>query len=39
MQFDYDVIILGGGMAGLTLAMQIKQRQQDISIARKMVKS
>ena len=33
MQFDYDVIILGGGMAGLTLAMQIKQKQADISIA------
>jgi flavin-dependent dehydrogenase len=33
MQFDYDVIILGGGMAGLTLAMQIKQKQATISIA------
>ena len=33
MQHDYDVIILGGGMAGLTLAMQIKQKQPDISVA------
>ncbi len=33
MQFDYDVIILGGGMAGLTLAMQLKQKQADISVA------
>ena len=33
MQTDYDVIILGGGMAGLTLAMQIKQKKSDASIA------
>jgi flavin-dependent dehydrogenase len=33
MQYDYDVIILGGGMAGLTLAMQIKQREPKIKIA------
>ena len=33
MNNDFDVIILGGGMAGLTLALQIKQRNANISIA------
>jgi len=32
MKKDYDVIILGGGLAGLTLAMQIKQQKPAISI-------
>ena len=33
MKQNYDVIILGGGLAGLTLARQIKQRESGISIA------
>jgi flavin-dependent dehydrogenase len=33
MSQDYNVIILGGGLAGLTLARQIKQREPAISIA------
>jgi len=33
MQNNYDVIILGGGLAGLTLAMQMRQQEPTISIA------
>lgn len=33
MKTQYDVVILGGGLAGLTLAMQLKKNEQDISIA------
>ena len=29
---SYDVAILGGGLAGLTLALQIKQERPDTSI-------
>ena len=29
---DHDVLILGGGLAGLTLAMQLRQRFADIDI-------
>jgi flavin-dependent dehydrogenase len=29
----YDVVIMGGGLAGLTLAIQMKQRRPDTSIA------
>ena len=29
---QYDVAILGGGLAGLTLALQLRQRQPDISM-------
>ena len=32
MQDRYDVIILGGGLAGLTLSIQLKKRQPGISI-------
>lgn len=32
MAYDCDVVILGGGLAGLTLAMQIKGQESDISI-------
>lgn len=30
---DFDVIILGGGMAGLTLAMQLKKNEPELNIA------
>jgi len=33
MRTQYDVIILGGGLAGLTLAMQLKKNEENISIA------
>lgn len=29
---NYDLVILGGGLAGLTLALQLKQSKSDISI-------
>ena len=32
MQQQYDVIIAGGGLAGLTLAIQLKREKSDISI-------
>lgn len=32
MQSEYDVIILGGGLAGLTLSMQIKMANPEVSI-------
>ena len=32
MQQTYDVIILGGGLAGLTLSIQLKQSNPEISI-------
>ena len=32
MQTQYDVIIPGGGLAGLTLAIQLKRAKPDISI-------
>lgn len=32
LQAKYDVIIAGGGLAGLTLALQLKQTKPDISI-------
>jgi flavin-dependent dehydrogenase len=33
MNKQYDVAILGGGLAGLTLALQLKQRAPDMKIA------
>lgn len=32
MQTKYDVVILGGGLAGLTLSLQLKQKNPQISI-------
>ena len=32
MSLQYDVVILGGGMAGLTLSLQLKKAKPDISI-------
>ena len=32
MNNKYDVVILGGGLAGLTLSLQLKQAKKDISI-------
>ena len=32
MQQQYDVVILGGGLAGLTLSIQLKNAKPDISI-------
>ncbi|MGB0914633.1 MAG: NAD(P)/FAD-dependent oxidoreductase [Crocinitomicaceae bacterium] len=32
MQNEYDVIVLGGGLAGLTLSMQLKMSNPEISI-------
>ena len=29
---DYDVVVLGGGLAGLTVAIQIKQRRPETSV-------
>ena len=31
-QQHYDTIILGGGLAGLTLAMQLKQQNPEIKV-------
>lgn len=33
MKTNYDVVILGGGLAGLTLAMQLKKNEPQIEIA------
>ncbi|BDS13983.1 NAD(P)/FAD-dependent oxidoreductase [Aureispira anguillae] len=33
MKKQYDVVILGGGLAGLTLALQLKQNEPNIHIA------
>ena len=33
MNNDYDVAIIGGGLAGLTLAAQLQQENEDLSIA------
>jgi 2-polyprenyl-6-methoxyphenol hydroxylase-like FAD-dependent oxidoreductase len=33
MTIDYDVAIIGGGLAGLTLAAQLQQENEDLSIA------
>ena len=32
-QSKVDVVILGGGLAGLTLSLQLKQRMPDLSVA------
>lgn len=32
-QITVDVVILGGGLAGLTLSLQLKQRMPDLSVA------
>ncbi|MCA9611955.1 MAG: FAD-dependent oxidoreductase, partial [Myxococcales bacterium] len=33
MKADYDVIVCGGGLAGLTLAYQLRQELPDASVA------
>ena len=32
MKPQYDVVILGGGLAGLTMSIQLKREKPDISI-------